>query len=111
MKRREADLVIMDSLSKENNGFKYILTVIDVLSKYAWEPLKTKSGENLVKAFEKILKKGRKPEKLHSDKGTEFTNRLFQTFLKKKKIFFFTTYNETKASVVERFNRTLKGKM
>ena len=44
----------MDSLSKENSGYKYILTVIDVLSKYAWlEPLKTKSEENLVKAFEK----------------------------------------------------------
>ena len=111
-KEWEADLVVMDSLSKENNGYKYILTVIDVLSKYAWvEPLKTKSGENLVKAFEKILKKGRKPEKLHSDKGTEFTNKLFQTFLKHKKITFFTTYNETKASIVERFNRTLKGKM
>ena len=108
----EADLVIMDSLSKENNGYKYILTVIDVLSKYAWvEPLKTKSGENLVKASEKILKKGRKPERLHSDKGTEFTNKLFQSFLKQKKITFFTTYNETKASIVERFNRTLKGKM
>ena len=106
----EADLVIMDSLSKENNGYKYILTVIDVLSKYAWvEPLKTKSGENLVKAFEKILKKGRKPEKLHSDKGTEFTNKLFQSFLKHK-ITFFTTYNETKASLVERFNRALKVK-
>ena len=111
-KEWEADLVIMDSLSKENNGYKYILTVIDVFSKYAWvEPLKTKSGENLVKAFKKILRKGRKPEKLHSDKGTEFTNKLFQTFLNKKKILFFTTYNETKASVVERFNRTLKGKM
>ena len=83
-----------------------------MLSKYAWvEPLKTKSGENLVKAFEEILKKGRKPEKLHSDKGTEFTNKVFQTFLKKKRIAFFTTYNETKASIVERFNRTLKGKM
>ena len=106
----EADLVIMDSLSKENNGYKYILTVIDVLSKYAWvEPLKTKSGENLVKAFEKILKKGRKPEKLHSDKGTEFTNKLFQSFLKHK-ITFFTTYNQTKASLVERFNRALKVK-
>ena len=66
-KEWEADLVIMDSLSKNNNGYKYILTVIDVLSKYAWvEPLKTKFGENLVKAFEKILKNGRKPEKLHS---------------------------------------------
>ena len=72
----EADLVSMYSLSKYNNGFKYILTVIDVLSKYAWaEPIKTKTGENLVKAFEKILKKGRKPETFHTDKGTEFMNR------------------------------------
>ena len=109
----EADLVIMDSLSKYNNGFKYILTVIDVLSKYARvEPIKTKTGENLVKAFEKILRKGRKPETFHSDKGTEFTNRLFQKYLKKNNIRFFTTQNaETKASIVERFNRTLKTKM
>jgi hypothetical protein len=77
----EADLVIMDSISKYNHGFKYILTVIDVLSKYAWaEPIKTKTGENLVKAFEKMLKKGRKSETFHTDKGTEFMNRKFQTF-------------------------------
>ena len=108
----EADLVIMDSISKANKGCNYILTVIDVLSKFAWvEPIKTKSGENLVNAFEKICKKGRQPEKLHTDKGTEFTNRLFQRFLKDKNILFFTTHNDSKASIVERFNRTLKGKM
>ena len=108
----EADLVIMDSLSKQNNGYKYLLTVIDVLSKYSWvEPIKTKTGESLVQAFGKIIKKGRKPEKLHTDKGTEFTNRMFQKFLKENNIRFFTTHNETKASIVERFNRTLKGKM
>jgi hypothetical protein len=61
----------MNSISKYNNDFKYILTVIDALSKYAWaEPIKTKTGEHLVKAFEKILKKGRKPETFHTDKGT-----------------------------------------
>jgi hypothetical protein len=87
------------------------LTVIDVLSKYAWvEPIKTKTGESLVQAFGKIIKKGRKPEKLHTDKGTEFTNRMFQKFLKENNIRFFTTHNETKASK-ERFNRTLKRKM
>ena len=90
----EADLVIMDSLSKYDNAFKYILTVIDVLSKYAWaEPIKTKTVENLVKAFEKILKKGRKPETFHTDKGTEFMNRKFQAFPKKHNIRFFTTQN------------------
>ena len=108
----EADLVIMDSLSQQNNGYKYVLTVIDVLSKYAWvEAIKAKTGNNLVKAFEKIIKKGRKPKMFHTDKGTEFINRQFQAFLKKHSIRFFTTYNETKASIVERFNRTLKTKM
>ena len=108
----EADLVIMDSLSQQNNGYKYVLTVIDVLSKYAWvEAIKAKTGNNLVKVFEKIIKKGRKPKMFHTDKGTEFINRQFQTFLKKHSIRFFTTYNETKASIVERFNRTLKTKM
>jgi hypothetical protein len=48
----EADLGIMDSLSKYNNNYRYILTVIDVLSKYSWvEPIKRKAGENLVRAF------------------------------------------------------------
>ena len=54
---------------------------------------------------------GRSPEKLHTDKGTEFLNRNFQSFLKEKNIHFFTTNSELKASVVERFNRTLKTRM
>ena len=107
-----ADLVIMDSLSKENNGYKYTLTVIAVLSKYAWaETLKAKPGENLIEAFEKICRKGGQPEKLRTDKGTEFKNRQFQKLLKDKYILFFTTHSDTKASAVERFNRTLKVKM
>ena len=107
----EAYLVIMDSLSKEKNDYKYILTVIDVLSKYAWaETLKAKSGENLIEAFQKICRKGRQPEKLHTDKGTELRNRPFQKFLKNKNILFFTTHNDAKASIVGRFNRTPKRK-
>ena len=62
-------------------------------------------------AFQKILRGGRKPYKLQSDKGTEFTNRNFQRLLRDNDIVFFTTNNETKASVVERFNKTLKEKM
>ena len=59
----EADLVIMDSLSKYNNGFK-------LLSKYAWaEPIKTKTGENLVKAFEKILKRVESLKRFTPTKG------------------------------------------
>ena len=54
---------------------------------------------------------GRSPEKLQTDKGTEFLNHNFQSLLKENSIHFFTTNSELKASMVERFNRTLKTRM
>ena len=108
----QADLVDLSSISKYNEGNNFLLTCIDVFSKYAWAvPIKRKTGTNLIEAFDTILKTGRQPEKLQTDAGTEFLNRLFQDFLKKHDIAFFTTRSEMKASVVERFNRTLKTKM
>lgn len=108
----EADLVDVQNLKKYNSAYRYLLTCIDVLSKYAWVvPLKDKKGKNIVEAFQKILKGGRIPQMLHTDKGSEFVNRVFQTFLKNHDIHFFTTENETKACIVERFNRTLKARM
>lgn len=108
----QADLVDMSRLSKGNGGYKFILTVIDIFSKYAWAvPLKDKSGSSIMKALKEIFKTGRKPNKLQTDKGTEFTNRGVQKLLQEHSVEFFTTNNETKASVVERFNRTLKTKM
>ena len=99
----------LQSLSRWNRGYKYLLTCIDILSKYAWVvPLKTKTGPELVKAFTKIFQQGCKPDKLQTDAGTEFKNKTFQTFLKQHHVHHFVTYNETKAQVVERFNRTLK---
>jgi len=74
-------------------------------------PLKTKQGKELVKAFQTILASGRKPLKLQTDQGTEFLNRVFQKFLRENKIEFLTVKFELKASVVERFNRTVKNKM
>jgi len=107
----QTDLVDMQNLRKFNNGYRYILTSIDILSKYAWAiPLKQKTGDEIIKAFTEILK-DRQPKYLQSDKGTEFTNAKFQKFLKRKKIKFFTTNNATKASIVERFHRTLRTKM
>jgi hypothetical protein len=107
----QADLVDMRSLSKENQGFKYILTCIDVLSKYAWAiPLKSKTGKAIIEGFEKIFQQ-RRSKVLQTDKGTEFKNQDFQSYLKKMKVRFFTTESEKKASIVERFNRTLKSKM
>ena len=104
----QADLADVQKLSRWNRRYKYLLTCIDVLSKYAWVvPLKTKTGTALVAAFKKIFQQRRQPEKLQTDAGTEFKNRLFQTFLKNHKIHHFVTYNDTKAQIVERFNRTL----
>ena len=63
-----ADLVEVQPLAKYNRGIRYLLTVLDVLSKYAWvQPLKTKTGVALVKAFDKILKQGRQPNRLQTD--------------------------------------------
>lgn len=105
----QCDLCDVSSLSRWNRGHKYILTCIDVLSKYAWAvALKTKTGSALVAAFTKIFRQGRKPEVLQSDAGTEFKNKTFQTFLKKHDVRHFVTYNETKAQIAERFNKTLK---
>ena len=73
--------------------------------------MKTKTGESLVEAFSRIIKNGHTPGMFHTDKGTEFTNKQFQKLLKEHNIRFFTTHNETNASIVERFNRTLKGKI
>ena len=90
-----------------------MLTCIDVFSKYAYViPLKDKSGQSLVKAFDKIFKTGQIPLRLQTDKGTEFKNRQLQTFLKKHNVHFFVSHNDDiKASIVERFNRTLKERM
>ena len=103
----EIDLVDVQSIKGFNRGFRYILTCIDVLSKILWAiPLKDKKGSTLVQAFKVILKSGRKPVKIHSDQGTEFTNRLFQSLLKERNVGFYVTFNDTKASIVERARYT-----
>ena len=73
--------------------------------------MKDKMGKSLIAAFNSILKKGRKPEKLRMDKGIEFVNVSFQNYLKKEGIDFYITSNEPKAAVVERLNRTLKSNL
>ena len=108
-----ADLVEMQKYSKWNKGIKYLLMVIDVLSKYGWiKPLKDKKTESVSLAFDKIFKKSkRKPEMLWTDKGSEFISKHFKDFLKKNKIKLYHTENEEKLSVVERWNRTMKNRM
>ena len=95
-----ADLADMKNLSRYNKGVKYLLTVVDVLSKYAWVvPMKNKTGAEQKRAFESILKEGRKPLRLQTDKGSEFYNKSFQEYLKQQKINHFNTQSDTKATL------------
>ena len=74
--------------------------------------LKIKLEKTLVIAFKSVLKSGRSPKSLQTDKGTKFKNKEFQNVLETKKVHFFTAENpETKASILERFQRTLKTRM
>jgi len=97
--------------TKENDNVKYLLTVIDILSKYAWViPLKDKTGKTLTEKFEPIINET-KPKLLQVDKGTEFYNKTFKEMLSKYGTVMFSTKSDKKASIVERFNRTLKLRM
>ena len=72
------DLADIQSLSKYNKGIKYLLRESDLFGKYAWVvPLKDKRGIGIVNAFQKIVSKGRKPNKIWVDQSGEFCNNLF----------------------------------
>ena len=108
-----ADLVDMQKFAKYNKGTRFLLTVIDLFSRYAWvRPLKDKTGVAVRDAFRDIVQtSGRKPRRLWVDEGKEFYNRTLKTWLSDNRIDLYSTHNEGKAVVVERFNRTLKSRM
>ena len=82
--------------------------IIDVFSKYGWiVPLKDKKGESVTKAFSEIFKEGRKRQYLWVDKGKEFYNKHLKDLLDKNGIHMYSTENEEKSSVVERWNTVL----
>ena len=110
--QRQADLVDLSNLKKDNDAMTFLLTVIDVFSKVAWcVPMKNKSAASLVAALDTTFSNGW-PQTLQTDQGLEFLNKSVQALLKKHGIHHFSTHKaETKASVVERFNRTLKTRM
>lgn len=110
----QADLIEMIPFSGENRGYKYILMVINVFSKYAWaEPLKNKAGEEVTRAMLSIFNKNPRniPQNLHTDKGKEFYNQHFQRFLKKYGINHYSTFSRMKALIVKRLNRMILNKM
>ena len=104
------DLADMQSLSKKNKSIKYLLCAIDLFSKYAFVvPLKDKKGISIVNAFNKIIKQSnKKPNKIWVDQEGEFYNHNFKKWLSDNDIITYSTYNEGKSVVAERFIRTLK---
>ena len=102
----------MQLLSKYNKGIRYLLYAIDLFSKYSWVvPLKDKRGISIANAFQKIISEGRKPNKIWVDQVSECCNNPFKRFLKIKNIEMYSTYNEGKSVVAERFIRTLQNKI
>ena len=117
-----ADLIDKSSLSKYNNNCKFMLTVIDIFTKYAWAiPLKNKSGLSITNDFKIVLSEHpqvgsepRKPENLWVDRGSEFYNKTFKSLLNENGtgkaasgIELYSTYSDLKVVFIERFNRTL----
>ena len=107
------DLADMQSLSRKNKAIKYLLCVIDLYSKYTFViPLKDKKGISILNAFDKIIKQyNRKSNKIWVDQRGEFYNNIFKKWFSDNDIIMYSTYNEGKSVVAERFIRTLKSKL
>ena len=80
-----ADLANMQLISKFNIGFRFLLCVIDIFSKYTLViPLKDKKGITITNVFQKFLdKSNHKLNKIWVDKGSEFYNRSMKSWLEK----------------------------
>ena len=104
------DLVDMTLISKFDKGIKYLMCIIDLFSKYSWvAPLKNKKSKSIVEGFEKILDSSdRTPNKIWVDHGSEFYNNKFKSFLKENDIKIYSTHNEGKSVVAERFIKIFK---
>ena len=99
----------MQKFSKWNKGYRYLLMVIDVFSKFGWIlPLKDKTGKLLLMLSRKSSKKKESQRFLWTDKGKEFYNKNTKSLLDQHNIKLYSTENEEKSSVVERWNRLSK---
>ena len=101
----------MQLISKFHKGISFLLCAIDIFRKYAWIiPLRDKKGTTITNALPKILKESnRKTNKIQVDKGSEFCNRSVKSWLEKNDMY--STHNEGKSVIAERFIKTLKNKI
>ncbi len=113
----QADLVEMIPYEKDNSRYRYMLTVVDTFSKYAWaRPVLKKDARNVTDAMRDILlcddgARFKPPRLLQTDRGKEFYNSTFKKMLADFNINLYSTYSIKKANYVERWNRTIKTKM
>ena len=108
-----AGLDDMQLISKLNKGIRFLLCVIHIYSKYTWViPLKYKKGIIITDAFPNFFdESNRKPNKIWVDKGSKFNNRSIKSWLEKNDIKMYSTHNEGKSVIPERFLRTLENKI
>ena len=109
----QMDLADMNQLQSQNEGYRYILTVIDILSRYGFaRPLKTKMGKEVAAAIEDIFKESnRRPQRIQTDQGKEFYNPHVKALLERYNIELFSVKSPFKSAMVERWNRTIKSKI
>lgn len=106
------DLVEMREWASDNDGEKYMLTVVDVFTRFAWaRPMKTKTAIDTFAAFISIVSESRRqPRKIWVDQGSEFYNSVFKKWMAAQSppVVMYSTFGESKSVIVERWNRTLK---
>lgn len=108
----QADLVDVSFMAQNNKDYHFILTVIDLFSRYGWaRPLKTKHGREVADAFLDIFLEGRIPKRIQTDQGKEFENRWVRQLFQHYGVELFSIKSAVKAACVERFNRTIKTRM
>lgn len=108
----QGDLIDVRNIKTHNNGYSYILSVVDVFSKYGWmRPLKTKHGKEVASKLNEIFQE-KHCRAFQTDKGKEFYNSHVKGILNSNNVTHFSTENDDiKAACVERFNRTIKTKL
>ena len=105
----QADLVDYSKLKRDNSGYTFVLSIIDCFSRLAFAiPIKRKTGEEVAAALRRAFDHMGDPKKLHTDQGKEFYNRHVKQLLQECGVHHFSTFQDVKAQIVERFNRTLR---
>ena len=108
----DGDLMDVRNISKYNQNYQYILVLQDVFSRFIFTaPLKNKTASEVISGLKSVLKQGRQPELLRTDKGSEFKNRFLAAFLKERRIHQIFTENETKSSFAERSIQNLQNRL